>query len=177
MLKFNFWIDQVFISSHFTNPATFHATSSPTSRLASQIVPLEYLWTFSHCKCSQHSCWMSSVQNATWILSYAVITAATILQDDPDTTAQELGWYHCCCWPWYDCCCLVTKSCLTLCDPTDYSLSGCSIHGVFQARIVEWVAISFSRGSSQPRNWTPISCFADRFLTTEPPGKPRSQTT
>ena len=84
----------------------------------------------------------------------------------PYTTAQEVGWYHCCCWPWYDCCCLVTKSCLTLCDPMDYSLSGSSIHGVFQARIVEWVAISFSRGSSQPRNRTPISCFADRFFTT-----------
>ena len=42
----------------------------------------------------------------------------------------------------------VTQSCLTLCDPMDCSLLGSSIHGVFQARILEWVAISFSRGST-----------------------------
>ena len=42
----------------------------------------------------------------------------------------------------------VTQSCWTLCDPMDYSLPGSSIHGIFQARILEWVAISFSRGSS-----------------------------
>ena len=42
----------------------------------------------------------------------------------------------------------VTQSCLTLCDPMDCSLRGSSIHGIFQARVLEWVAISFSRGSS-----------------------------
>ena len=47
---------------------------------------------------------------------------------------------------------LVAHSCLTLCSPMDYSLPGSSIHGVLQARILEWVAIPFSRGSSQPRN-------------------------
>ena len=44
---------------------------------------------------------------------------------------------------------LVTQLCPTLCDPMDYSPSGSSIHGIFQARILEWVAISFSRGSSR----------------------------
>ena len=44
--------------------------------------------------------------------------------------------------------------CPTLCDPMDCSLPGSSIHGIFQARVLEWVAISFSRGSSQPREWT-----------------------
>ena len=44
-------------------------------------------------------------------------------------------------------CCLVTKSCLNLCDPVDYSLQGSSVHGISQARILERVAISFSRGS------------------------------
>ena len=50
-----------------------------------------------------------------------------------------------------DCChChLVAKLCLTLCDPMDCSPSGSSVHGILQARILEWVAISFSRGSSQ----------------------------
>ena len=46
-------------------------------------------------------------------------------------------------------------SCVHLfCDPTDYSLPGSSVHGIFQARILEWVAISFSRGFSWPRDWT-----------------------
>ena len=43
------------------------------------------------------------------------------------------------------------QSCLTLCDPMDSSLPDSSVYGIFQARIPEWVAISFSRGSSQPR--------------------------
>ena len=51
------------------------------------------------------------------------------------------------------------------------NLPGSSAHGVFQAKILEWVAISFSRGSSQPRDQTCISCIAGRFLTAEPPGK------
>ena len=51
----------------------------------------------------------------------------------------------------------VAQSCLTLCNPMDYSLPRFSIHGIFQARILEWVAISFSRGSSQPRDQTRVS--------------------
>ena len=47
--------------------------------------------------------------------------------------------------------------CPTLCDPTDYSSPVFSVHGIFQARILEWVAISSSRGSSWPRDWTHIS--------------------
>ena len=46
----------------------------------------------------------------------------------------------------------VAQSCLTLCDPMDCSLPGSSVHGIFQARVLEWVAISFSRGSSWPRD-------------------------
>ena len=66
---------------------------------------------------------------------------------------------------------LVTQLCPTLCNPMDCSPPGSSIHGILQARIVEWVAISFSRGSSQPRDQTCISCITGRFFTTEPPGK------
>ena len=47
----------------------------------------------------------------------------------------------------------------------DYSLPGSSVHGIFQARILEWVAISFSRGSSQPRDWTRVSHIVGRCLT------------
>ena len=56
------------------------------------------------------------------------------------------------------CCCLVTQSCSTLCDPVDCSLPGFSVHGISQTRILEWVAISFSRESSWPRSQTHISC-------------------
>ena len=52
-----------------------------------------------------------------------------------------------------------------LCDPMDCSLPGFSIHGIFQARVLEWVAISFSRGSSWPRDQTQVSCIAGRRFT------------
>ena len=67
---------------------------------------------------------------------------------------------------------LVALSYLTLC-PMDCSPSGSSVHGIFQARVLEWVAISFSRGSSQPRDWTWVSALQADFLTFEPLGKPR----
>ena len=56
----------------------------------------------------------------------------------------------------------VTQSCLTLCDPIDRSLPGSSALGIFQARVLEWVAISFSRGSSQPRDQTWVSRIEGR---------------
>ena len=59
----------------------------------------------------------------------------------------------------------VARSCLTLCNPMDCSLPGSSIHGISQARIMQWVAISFSRGSSWPRDQTRVSCIAGRLFT------------
>ena len=59
----------------------------------------------------------------------------------------------------------VAQSCLTLCNPVNCSLPGSSILGILQARILEWVAISFSRGSSRPRDQTQISCIAGRLFT------------
>ena len=56
----------------------------------------------------------------------------------------------------------VPQSCLTLCDPMDCSPPGSSVHGILQARILEWVAISFSRGSSQARDRTQVSRIAGR---------------
>ena len=50
----------------------------------------------------------------------------------------------------------VTQSRSTLCDPMDCSLAGSSVHGILQARILEWVAVHFSRGSSQPRDGTQV---------------------
>ena len=57
------------------------------------------------------------------------------------------------------------QSCLTLYDPMDCSPPGSSVHGILHARILEWVAILFSRGSSRPRDWTWVFCIAGRFFT------------
>ena len=63
-------------------------------------------------------------------------------------------------WMWSE----VTQSCPTLCDPLDCSPPGSSLHGILQTRILEWIAISFSRGSSWPRDRTRVSCTAGRCL-------------
>ena len=59
----------------------------------------------------------------------------------------------------------VAQLCPTLCNPTDCSLPGSSVHGIFQVIVLEWVAISFSRGSSHPRARTRVSCTVDRCFT------------
>ena len=65
----------------------------------------------------------------------------------------------------------VTQSCPTLCDPVDCSLPSSSVHGILQARILEWVAISFSRGSSNPGIEPGFPALEADALTSEPPGK------
>ena len=60
---------------------------------------------------------------------------------------------------------VVAQSCPILCDPMDCSPPGSSVCGILQARILEWVAISFSRGFSWPRDWTQVSLIAGRFYT------------
>ena len=60
---------------------------------------------------------------------------------------------------------LVTQSCPTLCNPIGCSPPDSSVRGILQARILEWVAIPFSRGSSQPRDWTWVSQITGRFFT------------
>ena len=62
----------------------------------------------------------------------------------------------------------VAQLCLTLWDSMDYT-----VHRILQARILEWVALPFSRGFSQPRDWTQVSRIAGGFLPTEPKGKPK----
>ena len=63
----------------------------------------------------------------------------------------------------------VAQSCLTLCNPMDYT-----VHGILQARILEWVAFPFSRGSSQPRDWTQDSHIAGGFFTSWATRKPKN---
>ena len=59
----------------------------------------------------------------------------------------------------------LAQSCPTHCNPMDCSLPGSSVHGIFQAIVLEWIVISFSRGSSQPRDWTQVSLIVDRRFT------------
>ena len=64
-----------------------------------------------------------------------------------------------------------SQLCSTLCEPKDCSLPGSSVLGILKARMLEWVAISSSRGSSPPRDRTCISCLGQWIVTAEPPGK------
>ena len=82
-------------------------------------------------------------------------------------------------WDWHIsllmCVCSVAQSWPTLCTPMNCSPPGPSVHGIFLARTLEWVSISYSRVSSQPRDWTtPLvsPALAGAFLTTAAPGKP-----
>ena len=65
--------------------------------------------------------------------------------------------------------------CLTFCYCTDCSLLGSSVHGILQARILEWIPVLLSRGSSQPRDWTQVSCIVGKFFTIWATRKPVTQ--
>ena len=69
-------------------------------------------------------------------------------------------------------CVLVAQSCPTFCNPLDCSPPGSSVHGIHQARILEWIAIPFSRGSSRPRDWTQAPALQVDSLPSEPSRKP-----
>ena len=87
-------------------------------------------------------------------------------------TKRSEGTVNPLCLPWNTeikckptCCCyLLTKLCPTLCNSMDYGPPGSSVHGILQARILEWGAISTSRGSSRPRDWSRISCIDRRVF-------------
>ena len=72
----------------------------------------------------------------------------------------------------YTSCCFVTKFCPTFCNPVNCNPPSSSVQGILQARILERVAISFSRGSSRPKARPASPALAGRFFTSEPPGKP-----
>ena len=103
--------------------------------------------------------WMASLTQWTWVSvnsgSWWWTGRPGVLgfwdRKESDTT-ERLNWTELILY-----CCLVTKSCLTLCELMDCSLPGFSVHGISQARILEWVAIFFSRGSSQHKDETHVS--------------------
>ena len=85
-----------------------------------------------------------------WSLAWRILSVTLLVWEI--SAIVRSSWCHC----------EVAQSCLTLCDPMDCSLPGSSLLGILQARVLEWVAISFSRESSQPRDQTRISCIPGR---------------
>ena len=76
------------------------------------------------------------------------------------------------------CCVRSRQACPTLCDPVNSSLPASPVHGILQARILEWVAMPSSRGSSWPRNWTHGSCSSctlQEDSLPQTPGKPSKE--
>ena len=94
-------------------------------------------------------------------------TKGSIQQLNPSWKEKEAEgscYCHKTSWWWQEC--VHAKSLRAwLCDPMDRGPPGSSVHRILQARILEWVAIPFSRGSSCPRDWTHVSCIASRFFT------------
>ena len=104
-------------------------------------------------------------------LSYGVENVeTTITLKSPLCSLSERSPLNTYCWKVHECVC--TLSCLTLCNPMDRSPPGSSVHGILQARLLEWIAMPFS---SQPRDRTRVSCIAGGFFTAEPLGKPANK--
>ena len=133
------------LSVSLPREGTGRRQSSPTQEAGSRQAP----WSSS---------WTSGLQDCEivrfWFLSYSLHLCCTSCPESAILCLVRL----------------VTQSCLTLCNPVDCSPPGSSVHGILQARILEWVAMPSSRGSFQPRS--PV-LQADSSLS-EPPGKPKN---
>ena len=109
-----------------------------------------------------------------WLSDGSVYPNTCSISWYPSHSACEAGLYGTC--VVYSRMLQLLQSCLTFRDPMDYSPPASSVHGILQARILEWVAMPSSRGSSQPREdqtqVSSVSCIAGGFFTTEPPRKP-----
>ena len=102
--------------------------------------------------------------------------SAGFLHERPSLRSNNSYWLALSCYSvikscLFRCCYSVSKSCLTLCDPMDLACQAPLSMGFPRQEYWDWEATSFSRGSSQPRNWTCISYLAGRFFTAEPPVK------
>ena len=97
--------------------------------------------------CKRFLLWMEGISSN--YLGCWKLIESSVPRYPPDTKLQSV---------------LFTQSCLTLCNPVDCSPPGSSVHGILQERILEWVAMPSSRGSSQPRDQTLVSCIAGRLF-------------
>ena len=130
-----------------------------------------------------NECWILSkyfsvsIEIIIWFLFSNLLICCIILTDlcvlkNPCIPGINLTWSWCACMH-----AQLLQSCPTFCDCMDYSLPGSSVHRILQARILEWVAMPSSGGSSYPRDQTCVSfsyCTAGGFFTAEPPGRPWS---
>ena len=108
------------------------------------------------------------LQSCTWLSDFTFFSYTTTAQRSiSQSPGTKWKWSH----SVVGCCCLITNHVWLLWDPMDYSLPGSSAHGFLQARILACIALSFSRGSSWPRDWSQVSCLGGRFFTTELPGQ------
>ena len=101
-----------------------------------------------------------------WTWCYDLNMMVDITYDDRHHIRHQESSFNCLKWK------LVARLCPMLCDPRDCSPPGSFVHRILQARILECVAMPSSRGSSQPRDRTRISCTVEDSLPSEPPGKP-----
>ena len=106
---------------------------------------------------TQHSWWMRS---CAYLLILKKLGKTIIMNKSVkrDTLTFKLHWFVCVCVYVH------AQLCLTLCDLMDCSLPSSSIHGIFQARILEWVVISYCKGYSWPRDQTCVSCIGRQIL-------------
>ena len=140
-------------------PSIFPSIRVFSNELALCIRWPEY-WGFSISPASEYSRLISFKIDASKFFFYRIFYSMLLINLilKRFTTLGELNWFptRFPCMHAY----LVTPSCLTLCNPMDYT-----VHGILQAIILEWVAFPFSRGSSQPRDGTQVSCIAGRFFS------------
>ena len=92
--------------------------------------------------------------NTSYVMGIILTDLQVLFHNNPK------GWSYYNCHSWGKVKVKVAQSCLTLCDPMNYR-----VHGILQTVILEWIAVLFSRGSSQPRDPTHVFCIAGRFFT------------
>ena len=183
------WTMKLLLSNNFGNKQTEKPTTSLT--VSFYVLPLwyrHYLLNYhglnSHyLECCHHSAWEKRTLKAQaqqifrWKEMHIIysLDSPLVLVTWPNSCAEKRGKpdtgekhkrYRMC---------VHAQSCLTLCNSRDCGPPGSSVHGIFQARILEWVAISYCRESSWPRDWnciTCISCITANSSPTEPLGKP-----
>ena len=139
------------IAALFTIARTW---KQPIYQSAEELIrKLWYMYTMEYYSAIKQNTFESVVMK--W-MNLEPITFNEVSQKEKDKYCILPWWW----WWWFS-----HQVMSNFCDPMGYSLTGLSVHNILQARILEWVAISFFGGSSQPRNWTWISYIAGRFFT------------
>ena len=139
------------IAALFTIARTW---KQPIYQSAEELIrKLWYMYTMEYYSAIKQNTFESVVMK--W-MNLEPITFNEVSQKEKDKYCILPWWW----WWWFS-----HQVMSNFCDPMGYSLTGLSVYNILQARILEWVAISFFGGSSQPRNWTWISCIAGRFFT------------